>query len=148
MAKKTSNKRTEFKLWMDWRETIDMMTMEERGIFLTMLYDTYEYKSIQPIPEDSKVLKVAWSTMKGLVKRAIKDYDVDKGWVESTDYIDTTLKQSTDSLKTVQGQSEDSPGPTITITSTNTSTRTSTSTATNKPTATESSAEYMATIQE
>ena len=132
MKKTKVENRTEFKLWMDWRPTIDMMTMEERGIFLTMLYDSYEYKAIQPIPEKSTVLKVAWLTMKGLVKRAIKDYDVKQGWVESTNFMDTVHKQSVDSNKTVQGQSLDSSLPTITTTTTDTSTETITSTNTKK----------------
>ncbi len=130
MSKTKAVSRTEFKLWMDWKPTIDMMTMEERGIFLTMLYDSYQYKAIQPIPEKSTVLKVAWLTMKGLVKRAINDYDVKKGWVESTNFIDTVHKQSIDSNKTVQVQSVDSSLPTITTTTTDTSTETITPTNT------------------
>jgi hypothetical protein len=130
MSKTKAENRTEFKLWMDWRPTIDMMTMEERGIFLTMLYDSYQYKAIQPIPEKSTVLKVAWLTMKGLVKRAIKDYDLKRGWVESINYMDTVQGESIDSPKTVQGQSLDSSLPTITTTTTDTLTETITTTDT------------------
>jgi len=126
MAKEKADKRTEFKLWMDWRPTIDMMSMEERGLFLTMLYDSYEYKSIQPIPENSTVLKVAWLTMKGLVKRAIKDYDVRNEWVKSTNFLDTASIQSMDSPNTVLEQDS------TTITNTTTETFTGTKTGTVK----------------
>lgn len=128
MAKEKADKRTEFKLWMDWRPTIDMMSMEERGLFLTMLYDSYEYKSIQPIPENSTVLKVAWLTMKGLIKRAIKDYDVRNEWVQSTNFLDTTFIQSKDSPKIVLEQDS----TTITNTTTETSTGTETYTVKQK----------------
>ena len=118
--------RKSFNVFLDWRENIDMMTMEERGIFLTMLYDTYQYKSIQPIPEKSVILKVVWNSVKSLIKRAFKDYDVQKEFVKDLGFIDTVVNPSTDSLNTVQLQDS----------TTITTTTTGTSTGTNKPTIT------------
>jgi len=122
--------RKSFNVFLDWRENIDMMTMEERGIFLTMLYDTYQYKSIQPIPKKSVILKVVWNSVKSLIKRAFKDYDVQKGFVKDLGFIDTVINPSIDSLNTVLLQ--DSTTITTTTTGTSTGTITPTGTVTNK----------------
>jgi hypothetical protein len=116
------NGRVSFNVFIDWRESLDELTMEERGMFLTMLYDAYSYKTPQPVPEGKIALKMFWKSVKSLIKRNLK-YDIDKKkTIKSTDYLDTVLEQSTDSIVTVPLQSS--------TTYTNTSTETSTGTIT------------------
>lgn len=128
------NGRVSFNVFIDWRESLDELTMEERGMFLTMLYDAYSYRTPQPVPEGKIALRMFWKSVKSLIKRNLK-YDIDKKkTIKSTDYLDTVLEQSKDSIVTVPLQSS----TTYTDTSTETSTGTITGTNTNTSKRTES----------
>jgi hypothetical protein len=75
------------------------MSLEERGYLLTLLFDKYNRKDIQPIPEKYPVLDIMWDGIVGVIDRNLKQYD---------DKINTVSRQSTDSMQTVLKQSTES----------------------------------------
>ena len=95
MIMKNQESRKSFLVYLDWEKNINKMSLEERGYLLTLLFDKYNRKDIQPIPEKYPVLDIMWDGIVGVIDRNLKQYD---------DKINTVSRQSTDSMQTVLKQ--------------------------------------------
>lgn len=94
-----NQERKSFLVYLDWEKNINKMSLEERGYLLTLLFDKYNRKDIQPIPEKYPILDIMWDGIVGVIDRNLKQYD---------DKINTVSRQSTDSMQTVLKQSTES----------------------------------------
>ena len=78
-------------LYLDWEKNIKKMSTEEKALFLDMMYDAYNRREIQDIPDDYIVLGVMWDSIYYSIQNNLSKYD---------DKIETVSIQSQDSTVT------------------------------------------------
>lgn len=78
-------------LYLDWEKNINKMSVEEKALFLDMMYDAYNRRPIQDIPDEYIVLGVMWDSIYYSIQNNLSKYD---------DKIETVSRQSQDSTVT------------------------------------------------